>query len=231
MKKILCILSIVTLFVTQGRSQEYLIDKISLPAVGEDFGIYVNIDVNQGINVSYDLQAYSPQQKVRAVLSSSEVNSLVSSLEKGRDIFTKWSQLAHQKNIRLLSKRIPASFADQTLYFTQEDKWYFERGVDMQAVFFVDSEGACQFILQSDYMTSKELAAQASSIGLSYSGLLNRGGVLGLSGSQSQITIGRYCGGSSLTFSSIEEINTFIKKLQSAVEWKKKNIADGKIFK
>lgn len=225
MKKALFVLTTVLLFATDAMAQQFLIDKISLPDTGGDIGFYANIDVKEGEKILYDLKTASSQE-ARAELSASEVKSLISSLKQSMLYYTKWCKLAHDIGFRLLSKRIPTTFADQNIYFTEEDKWYYESGVDMWATFFVDAEGGCHFILESDYMTSKEAVAQSSSFGLSFSGSL-----LGMGGSQSQIVVGRYCAGSYLSFKTVDEINEFIKKLQDAVDWKKQNINDGKVLK
>ncbi len=229
MKKALFVLTTVLLFATDAMAQQFLIDKISLPDSDGDIGFYADIDVKEGEKILYDLRT-TTSQKARAELSASEVKSLISSLEKSMQYYTKWSKLAHDIGFRLLSKKIPTIFADQNIYFTQEGKWYYESGVDMCAMFFVDAEGECHFILESDYMTSKELAAVSSSVGLSYAGSLLHG-VHAIGSSESQITIGRYCAGSYLSFKSVDEIKEFIKKLQDAVDWKKQNITDGKVLK
>lgn len=231
MKKYLLVLTAIALFASNGRAQQYLIDSITLPSTGGDYGFYVDIDVDEGVKVLYDLQAFSSDQRARAELSSGDVKSLVTSLEKAMVIFEKWSKLAREEKMKLVSKRFPTIFVDQNIYFTQEGKWYFEKGVDMHAIFFVDADGECQFILESDYMTSSELAAQSTSVGLSFAGSLLRGGILGISGGETKYTVGRYCGGSSLTFKNVDEIKEFIKKLNSAIEWKKQNIACGKALK
>lgn len=229
MKKALFVLTTVLLFAADAMAQQFLIDKISLSDSGGDIGFYADIDVKEGEKILYDLKTASSQE-ARAELSASEVKSLISSLEKAMEIYAKWSKLAHNIGFRLLSKEIPTTFADQNIYFTQEGKWYYESGVDMCAKFYVDIDGECHFILESDYMTSKELAAQSSSIGLSFAGSLLHG-VHAIGSSESQITIGRYCAGSYLSFKSVDEIKEFIKKLQDAVDWKKQNITDGKVLK
>lgn len=229
MKKRLFILASIVLFTSYAQAQEYLIDKMSLPDIGGEIGFYADIDVKEGEKILYDLKTASSQE-ARAELSASEVKSLISSLEKSIQYYTKWSKLAHDIGFRLLSKKFPTIFADQNIYFTQEGKWYYESGVDMCAKFYVDIDGECHFILESDYMTSKELAAQSSSVGLSFAGSLLHG-VLGIGSSESEITIGRYCAGSYLSFKTVDEIKGFIKKLQDAVDWKKQNISDGKVLK
>lgn len=229
MKKVLFVLTTVLLFATDAMAQEYLIDKMSLPDIGGEIGFYADIDVKEGEKILYDLKTASSQE-ARAELSASEVKSLISSLKQSMLYYTKWSKQAHDLGFRLLSKKFPTIFADQNIYFTQEGKWYYESGVDMCAKFYVDIDGECHFILESDYMTSKELAAQSSSIGLSFAGSLLHG-VLGIGSSESEITIGRYCAGSYLSFKTVDEINEFIKKLQDAVDWKKQNISDGKVLK
>jgi len=231
MKKVLFILIAMASFSLKGQAQLYLIDKFTLADSDSEYGIYMDIDVKEGEKILYDLQAYSPEQMARAELSANEVKSFISSLEKTIDVYEKWSKIARNNNYKLLSKRFPTTFADQNIYFTQENKWYIEKGVDMWAMFFVDAEGDCHLILESDYMTSSELAATSSSVGLSFAGSLLRSGIIGISSEKTKIEVGRYCGGSSLSFKSSDEVKEFIKKLQDALVRKMQNITDGKNLK
>lgn len=225
MKRIILLLATFTFCTQLLQAQKMMIEKISLPATGEEFGIYADIGVNEWEEIFYDLQSPNPNQKVRSKLTYGEATSFISSLQNAKEIYIKWSQIAQQKGYTLFSKRIPTSFADQNIAFTQDNVWHYEKGVDICSVFLVDENGHCFFVLNSDYMTSEEAVGKSSSSSFFFNGML------GLGGSNSEYTIGRYCGGSNLTFSSIDEIDEFIKKLQSTLNWKKKNVSIGKEFK
>lgn len=224
MKKTLLIV-FTTLLFSQAKAQMYLIDKISLPATNEVFGFYTDINVEENDCIYFDLQTPDPEQKARAKLSSYDVNAFLSALKKATSIFVEWAQIAKKNNCKLLSKQIPVSFNDLTIFFFQNNKWFFEEGVDMRSLFFVDDIGNCHFILQSDYMTSQETIAETSSRILTFTTTL-LGGY-----SNSQLSLARYCSGSSLTFNSKDEIDEFINKINATIDWKEQNINNGKLFK
>ena len=218
MKKVSFILTAIVLFAFQVQAQKVMIDKISLPATGREFGIYIDINVSEGAKVFYDLQTPDPKEQAQSEISSMQLSVFVSALQKARDLFVKWSKIAHESGMKLLIKPFPTSFADQTIYFTKDNKWNHEDGVDMQALFYVDKDGGCQFILQSDYMTSEEVVGMSS-------------GNIGFNWGNTNYSISHYCGGSSLSFTSKEEIDEFINKLTDALDRKKKIISDGKLLK
>ena len=228
MKK-LVLLIVICSFCLLTRAQLYMIEKISLPATGEEFGIYSDINVENAPVIFYELQAPNPDQKVRAKLTYNEADSFISSLMRAKDIYINWSQITQQKGYTLFSKKIPTSFDDQNIDFTDKDKWHSEDGVDMLAVFFVNEKGKPFFILKSDYMTSDEVVGSFSS--LSFSNMMGNPFIGVLGSSNSKYTIGRYCGGSTLTFSSPEEIDEFVNKLISTMKWKEKNVSISKDFK
>ena len=221
MKKVLHIITAFVLFASQVQAQKVLIDKISLPATGREFGIYIDINVSEGAKVFYDLQTADPQQQAQAELSSMQLGMFIPALQKARDVFVKWSNISREKGIRQLVKPLSTTFADQTIYFTKDNKWNHENGVDMKALFYVDADGGCQLIFQSDYMTSEEVIGESS-------GYI--GGFLGMS-TNSKYSISHFCGGSSLSFTSKEEIDEFIDKLNAALEKKINIISDGKLLK
>ncbi len=225
MKKLVLLIAICS-FNLLVQAQVVMVEKISLPATGKEFGIFTDINVETSELdpiVYYELQAPDSDQKVRAKLTNTAAKSFISSLKKAKEIYKKWSQIAQQKGYTLFSKKIPTSFADQNMDFTVRDKWYKENGVDMSSDFLVDEKGKPYFVLKSDYMTSAEVVGKSS---LSFASL-----VLGFGSSSSTYTIGHYSGGATLIFSSPEEIDEFTNKLQSTIDWKEKNVSISKEFK
>ena len=203
-----------------------VIDKIYLPATGGEIGFYV--DSEKPKYVYYDLIADDSQHKVLSRLSASDVKSLISSLQKAKNKYEEWSKVAIDEDCRLLSKKIPQIFKDQTIYFTDDNKWFRETGVDIKAMFSVDANGRCYLILQSDRMESEEVVGESSSIG--GSSIIGTA-ISGIFGSQSKVSVDHRCSGASLTFSSIIEIDNFITKLQNALNWGKQQKSKSSIFK
>ena len=223
----LLILSVLLLITTYVQAQFYSIDKMYLSETGREIEFY--IDVNEPKYIFYDLKTNEDNKKAIARLSSSDVNYLIRSLMKAQVKYEEWSKVAAEENCRFISKRIPTPFKDQTIYFTDENKWFREMGVDMKGMLSVDAFGKCNFVLQSDDMQSEESVGEISSTGGIFVG--GGKGIGGFFGSGSQMTITHYCSGASLTFKSIEEINEFIAKLQNALNWKNKNNSKKNIFK
>ena len=131
-------------------------------------------------------------------------------------------------DVTSLSKEINVPFSDKVMYFTENGKWYEEKGVDLKCKFMVSPDGSCYMVLQSDYMTSDEVVAHGYSIGNAYNA---KSGRWSMAFASSTASITRYCSGASLTFSSTEEIDSFIQKLYDAQQWKKRNKEQGELFK
>ena len=124
---------------------------------------------------------------------------------------------------------MPIPINDQTIYFTQDEKWYCEKGVDMTVLFSVNANKQAFCVIESDYMTSTEVVGHSSSIGISML-IPFTNTAWGLSSNSTEIVVGKYCDGASLTFSSEKEIDTFIQKLINVSKWKKDNISIGNSF-
>lgn len=233
MKKVLFTLALLASFVPYGQAQIFTFDKMNLPAIEMEIGIYSEINVTAPIRVYYNLRNSEDGQYAIAELTTIGVENLASSLAKAWKIFDKWSKVCQERWLpvgdnlgsRLLMKRIPVSFSDQTIYFTKEGQWHSEKGVDMHADFFMDENGKCFFILQSDYMTSTNTIAESSVFGFS-----NIGGLLSFSGAYSSISVSHYCNGALLIFESEEEINSLINMMRKALKWKKEQKSSSNIF-
>lgn len=206
MKRISIFLTLIVIVSSYGWSQMHTVDKLFLPATGKQIGFYV--DMTKSKYIFYDLETENQQQEARARINSFNTEGLILALQKAKDKYEKWSKIAHEEGSLSVKKHIPVIFRDQTIYFTDDNNWYCEKGVDMHADFYVDENNSCYLILQSDYMTSKEIVASISPAG---------------SWHRNDVTVGHYCSGASLIFSSSDEITTFIEKLRAADDWKKQH--------
>ena len=218
-------------------AQNYLIEKYYLTATDREYGIYANVNCNSKDELFFDLDAPNDQQLVQAQLSFNkysdcEMEIFIRSLELAKQKFREWSFIAKDNNLTLFSKTIPILLTDKKLFFTNEGKWFYENGVDMKYIFFVDSHGNSYLIIESDYMTSEEMVASTSSFSFSgaYNSYLGSLG-LGVGFSKGNISIERYCGGASLTFSTIAEIDEFIRKLRNVARFRQNIVEKGKLLK
>jgi len=237
MRKLLLTIAVVCSFIGILPAQYYLVEKFSLSATGKDYGIFADINaIKEQAPYQYmhiDMDSPNSKQEVKLEIcygtdqSKYAINIFIESLSKTKDYFKRWSLIAKENNMKLIKFKIPVRFSDQKIYFTQDGKWYSERGVDMQAFFYVDRSGDCYIVLESDYMTSKAVVAESSSFSYSMSG----GAILGFGGSSGRVVAEKYCSGSSLVFSSEKEIEDFIDALNKAVQWKRQNLEFGKLLK
>lgn len=227
----LLLVTIIAVSANFSQAQTYMIEKFNLSAMGKDYGIYTNISYNSWDDLYFDMDAPNDQQFVQAQLSfspkkyePSELESFIKSLLQAKEFYLKWSNIARTIDLKLFSKRIPVNLVDKDLYFTDNGKWYNESGVDMKYTFFVDHSGYCYMIIESDYMTSTETLSESYSFSSAYNSYLQK---LSLGFSKSQVTIERYCGGASLTFSNSTEIDEFINKLRKIPQFKENNQKKG----
>ena len=222
-------------------AQSFLIETFDLEATGKTYGIYTDIDGNKSSSYSlyYDMQAPNDEQEVQSKMSFyhnpsayySSIDVFKDNIKKAKTIYSKWKSIAQSNSLKLISKKIPVRVSDQNLYFTENGKWFWERGVDMWFTFYVNQEGACFLILESDYMTSDEVVSHSSSIGVSFTGYFSKNPLMGVGTSRSTLTVERYCSGASLTFSSEEEIDNFLQKIDNVIEWKRMNVENGQLLK
>lgn len=210
------------------KAQVFLIDDFTLSETEGAYGIYADINCKESNTFYIDMQAPNDQQHVQMKLWGNYMDSFIQSLESSKKQYDEWSKVAHDNNITSFSKSINVEFADKLIYFTDGGKWYFEHGVDLECVFLVSFDGSCYMVLQSDYMTSDEVVSHGYTVGSSYNFMSGRWG-MGFASATTSVT--RYCSGASLTFSSTEEIDMFIKKLYDAKQWKETNKKQGKLFK
>ena len=224
--KLLFILSVLILFTSNGRAQMYTIDKIFLPATGME--VCFHIDSEKSKYVYYDMKNEDSSEKALARLSTSEIKSFITSLKKAKTKYEEWSRIAKEEGTLAFSKRIPQSFRDQDIYFTDKGKWFREKGVDMNTLMSIDNYGNCYLTLQSDYMQCEEAVGETSMVGGSYAPQVNVGSIFG---SSSQMVVKHTCQGASLTFNSSSQIDSFIDCLLKVSDWKNKNNSQNNKFK
>ncbi len=227
------------LFANVAKAQLYMIEKFSLSATDREYGMYADINSqNTDQEIYFDWESPNGYQQVRTKMSfknsslnpavnNSEVEKFISALEQAKKKFEEWSATSKTKSLALLTHGIPVYFSDHFIFFSQKGTWYSEKGVDIKAVFYVSRAGKCFLILETDYMESDEVVAQSSAYSLSYTGNLRN---FAVSSGYSEVVVERYCPGASLAFSSSTEIDDFIAKLRSVVEWKLKNVESGKLL-
>ncbi len=208
-------------------AQICLIDDFSLSGTDGAYGIYADIDCN-GKDIFYiDMDAPNKNQRVQMEIWGKHIDGFINSLQQAKLKYELYSKTAKKNNITLLSKDIKVSFSDREIYFTVDDKWHKENGVDLKCKFLATADGNCLLLLQTDYMTSTEVVSHSYSVGRAYNLMSGR---WSLSFSSNEISITRYCSGASLMFSSTEEIDYFANKLKKAKDWKNKNIQQCKLF-
>lgn len=219
------------------------IEVFSLSATGGTYGIYADINTKETDPFIYfDWESPNGFQKARTKISfketlsitiskdtirNSEVEIFIKSLETAKSKFEQWKLIAKNNNLKLLTKKLPCSFNDQYIFFSHDGKWYSESGVDIHTTFFINRNGDCYLILESDYMSSTEVVSASIGLAMSYTDNFDN---LSLATSGSTVYEWKYCPGASLMFSTSSEIDEFIESLRRVVKWKKQNIADGKLF-
>ena len=221
MKKIISAVILVFSFYNITTAQTQLLDTFYLSATNSIYGIYADVDVSGSLSVFFDMEAPNDNQRVQCEIPIRyNLNPFIQSLNKACVKYKEWTEIIQEESGTMISKKIPVSFFDQSVYFTQDGKWYKESGVDIRAMFRVDKQGMCLLSIETDYMTSEENVARTTTYG-SYASLIGSNQWIwgGLYGS-GKITQEKYCGGASLTFSSIEEVEIFIKKLKDVAQWK-----------
>lgn len=230
MKRTIILLSLIMtcIFI---HAQNEMMEKFELSATGNEYGIYMSINCETEA-ITYDMwfDMQSPNsngnQEVQAKMTFNFTNGPTNhlymfnkSIIKAKETYKKWKGIAQSNSLKKIAKKMPISVSDMDMYFTQDYKWHLERGVDMWWTFYVNDDGQCYLILESDYMTSDEVVGYTSS----------RSSTLGaMSGNT---VIRNYCAGANLVFSTEEEIDQFIAKLGKAAEWKRANVENGKLLK
>lgn len=241
MKKALAIFVCFVAFQVIANAQNRLIETFYLSALDRVYGIYADIDCSESTNLClyYDMQAPNDEQRVQSKVvftykgarAGRDFDFFKKAIKKAWNQYTKWKAVAQANNVKLISKRIPVRLHLQNLYFTENGKWYSDKYVKMWFTFYVDGDCNSYFIFESDAMWSGEVVAHSILSGVSFVGLISGNPIVGIGSSSSSTVINRSCSGASLVFSSEEEIDTFIQKVESVAEWKRDNVASGELFK
>lgn len=214
-------------------AQVQLMDTIHLHATNSIYGIYADVNVTSSLSVIFDMEAPNETQRVQCevFINGNGLGKFINSLENACKKYEEWSKIVQKESGTLISKKIPVSFTDKRVYFTQDEIWYQEDGVDIKAMFRVDKNGNCILSLETDYMTSEETVAHITTFG-SYNTLIGSTSWIWSGGSnRSNIVQDKYCSGASLSFSSSDEVHLFIEKLQKISKWKKEQKNAGKRLK
>ena len=239
-KALFAILVYFVMFPIIANAQNHLIETFYLSAVDRVYGIYTDVDCSESTKLClfYDMQAPNSEQKVQSKIvfyykgdgAGRDFNYFKNDIKNAWYQYTQWKAIAESNNMKLISKKIPEHTDSQELYFTDNGKWYTDKYVSMWFTFYVDEDGNSYLILESDAMTSEEVVAHSSSSGVSLVGLLSGNPLVGFGSSKHSTIINRACSGASLVFSSEEEIDDFIQKVENVAEWKRNNISAGKLL-
>lgn len=215
------------------KAQVEMIDSIVLSATGFSYGIYADVESSSEKCIYYDMDTPNPEHAVKVKLSlgsfssNGKLDRLISSLEKAEKIYKEWEQNAQEESVRLFSKKIPVPLYGMNLMVYYNEEWRLVYNVRAQLYFYVDKNGQCFLILETDKISLKETVERGESNGISFH---PRYGIV-FNTSSNTISKERTFSGASISFSSIEEIDSFIGKLRKVASWKNKNNATGRLFK
>lgn len=216
--------------ISNVNAQLTLVDTIILSATNGPYCILAD-DNTQGFRGLYmEWKGIDTNFCVMSKMTYAEIVYFLNSLQNAKDKYLQWKRTALSLDTRSFTKRMPVSWAAQTIFFTrgENERWYHEVGVNIWSNFSVSSNGSCYLIIQTDYMTSEEVVAEQS-----FNGSVSNWstGGWGLTHNSGKTTVTRRCEGATLTFSSDEEIDRFIVKLSQAMKWKKENQKQSRLFR
>lgn len=219
-----CIIS--PIFSQKGKSDIEKIQQIdTFVANGKTYSILSDFDTRKNA-IYITLQTNKDGEHAMSKFSVYQINQLIKRFDKAEITYKEWSFRAKEASVKQFSKRI-SRIRDQHIFFTEKQTWYHEKGVNVWLRFFVDDNGECFFIMETDYMSTDEVVSKNLSTGWGYS--FAWGG--GWGGGTTKTEIQRYNSGAHLTFSSTDEIEQFLEKLQKAVEWSKKSKEANRLFR
>lgn len=210
-----------------------MIDSIVLSATGLSYGIYADVESSSEKCIYFDMDTPDPEHAVKVKLSfggisgTGKLDRLISSLEKAEETYEEWAQNAQKESIKLFSKKIPVPLYGLNLMVYYNEEWRLVYNVRTQLYFYVDKGGRCFLILETDKISLKEPEERSVSNGIAFS---PRYGIV-FNTANNTISKERTFNGASISFSSKEEIDSFVGKLHSVAVWKTKNNATGRLFK
>lgn len=214
-------------------AQVEMIDSIVLSATELSYGIYADVESSSEKCIYFDMDTPDPEHAVKVKLSLGGISNVgkldkfIFSLEKADVIYEKWAQNAHEESVRLFSKKIPVPLYGLNIMVYYNEEWRLVYNVRPQLYFYVDKGGRCFLILETDKFSLKETEERGVSNGIVFS---PRYGIV-FNTASNTISKERSFSGASISFSSTEEIDSFIGKLRRVASWKNDNNATGRLFK
>ena len=197
-----------------SKSQILLKDTYEMHPFQSTYGIFVETRYSTwatGWNdVWLDMELTDGKAKVK-LSRKKQTDTFIESLLQAKDIFVRWREIAKANHVSYLSKRMPVKFRDLDIYFTSDDKWMVEKGVDIEATFFVDEKGQCFLMVVSDQMNASE------KVGSSFSMSFSRGAIQRLGLSSSYLV--HHSDGAQFCFSEPEEVDQLVAKLRAIEKW------------
>lgn len=140
----------------------------------------------------------------------------INNLKKTKRIFYEWDSISIANKIKYVDKQVPVFFADiKNVYFLSNGKWYREHGLDIWMNFFKDSI-ITSMILNTDYISQDEEISYSTTIGYMTNPTTNYKHVK--------------VDGVKITFLSLDEIDSFISKLEKAIITRNNNLKNSKLF-
>lgn len=228
MKRILFVILLLSIC-SISHAQLCVVDSILLSANNEVYYIYADIDANSENCIYYDMNADHSVIVKPGVAGAPSVttinNKFIPFLEKAKTKYLEWSIVARERKTTLFSKNIGQISKVNSVFFFRDGQWY-DCSAELLSVFRVDAEGNCYIVLETGNLTAKE-AISTSSNGFTF--VLGQG-LFWNSGKKHVIQEKHYTG-TSLVFSSIDEVDLFIEKMKAAMDWKRNNLNEGKLFK
>lgn len=220
--------------VDASSAQSSIVDSIFLSATNEVYYFYADYDVDAERSLSFDIEPdYIVKIGSKGSKLSTLVNKYIDFLEQSKEKYLKWSLVAQENETKSLSKKMFSTrrkaHCTQIVFFYQNGQWYSCR-VNMSSIFHVDGDGRCYMILETGALNGEENVKSSSN---NLSVILGNGSGNGivLGRDSHVISYERHSESGYLTFSSIEEIDSFINKLRNIASWKDNSVKSGKLFK
>lgn len=225
MKKFICILSLLGI-ISCSFAQRIVLDSLTLSAGNSKCYFYADLDVNSGGSVFYSMGpgVIVGVGSLGTSLSTS-MNKFINYLDKSYNKFQEWSVVAKKNGMNTFVKEIPIGCPGQTVFSYNEGVW-FKCNVNLNSFLYVDESGKCYLVIETGDLNLKEHVKTNTS---NISFVLGVGWMFG--NGSNVVSYERRNKGGFLVFSSKEEIDMFIDKLQKVVSWKNNNIEKGKLLK
>lgn len=193
---------------------------------GDEYLILSDYDVTKSY-IYVTLRPRSDGDYVMSRFKKSKLKGFLRSLELAKEKYKEWQLQAKISSVKQFSMRMQGVyFHDQYVFFTDNGKWYHEKGLNVWAKFYVDENANCFLIIETDYMSADEVVSTNISTGWGYS--MAFGG--GWRASHGKTEVLRSAGGATITFASVAEIDQCISQLQKALDMKDQNKKNSRMF-